>query len=36
MPKMKIGEFFRPYNFDLGFKFKNSKLIALLLKFEQK
>jgi hypothetical protein len=31
---MKVGEFFfKPYNFDLGFKFKNPKLKALHVKF---
>jgi hypothetical protein len=30
---MKVGEFFKRYNFDLGFKFKNPNLVALHVKF---
>jgi hypothetical protein len=30
---MKVGEFFKLYNIDLGLKFKNSKFIALHVKF---
>jgi hypothetical protein len=29
MSKIKVGEFFKLYNIDLGPKFKNSKLIFL-------
>jgi hypothetical protein len=36
VPKIKVGEFFKPYNFDLGFKFKNPNLIALHVKFQTK
>jgi hypothetical protein len=33
MPKMKVEEFFKPYNISLRFKFKNPKHIALHVKF---
>jgi hypothetical protein len=33
MPKIKVVEFFKPYNINIGFKFKNPKLIALNVKF---
>jgi hypothetical protein len=33
MPKTKVGEFFKLYNFALEPKFKNSKLISLHVKF---
>jgi hypothetical protein len=33
MPKIKVGEFFKLYNIVLGIKFKNSKSIALHVKF---
>jgi hypothetical protein len=36
MPKIKVVAFFKPYNIDLGFKFKNPKLIALHVKFRTK
>jgi hypothetical protein len=36
MPKIEVGEFFKPYNIALGFKFKNPRYIALILNFEQK
>jgi hypothetical protein len=35
MTKIEVGEFFKPYNFALGFKFRNPKYIALILNFEQ-
>jgi hypothetical protein len=31
MPKIEVGEFFKPYNIALGFKFRNPKYIALIL-----
>jgi hypothetical protein len=34
MIKIKVVEFFKPYNISLGFKFKNSKYKALILTFE--
>jgi hypothetical protein len=36
MPKMKVVEFFKLYNFILRLKFKNSKFIALHVKFLSK
>jgi hypothetical protein len=32
-PKIEVGDFFKPYNIALRFKFKNSKYIALHFKF---
>jgi hypothetical protein len=36
MPKIKVGEFFKPYNIALRFKFKNPKYTALHVKFRTK
>jgi hypothetical protein len=33
MPKIEVGEFFKPYNFALGFQFENPKYTALHFKF---
>jgi hypothetical protein len=35
MPKIEVGEFLKPYNNALGFKFRNPKYMALILSFEQ-
>jgi hypothetical protein len=35
MTKIEVGEFFKPYNIALGFKFRNPKYTALILGFEQ-
>jgi hypothetical protein len=32
-PKIEVGDFFKPYNISLRFKFKNSKYTALHFKF---
>jgi hypothetical protein len=33
MTKIEVGEFFKPYNIALGFKFKNPKCTALHFNF---
>jgi hypothetical protein len=36
MTTIKVGDFFKPYKFDLGFQLKNPKLIALHVNFQTK
>jgi hypothetical protein len=36
MPKIEVGEFCKPYNIALGFKFKTQSIQLYILNFEQK